>query len=439
LVALLGGCDWATFMGGIARTGYQAGENAISAANVGTLSLQRSYPAAESPPVVANGTLYEVGSDGYLWAYDATGAHGCMGSPASCSPLWKAPVGGGSTGITVANNVVYVVNVDVVWGFDAAGSSHCTNATPRVCSPIWETAIPLALPTTSGGPVTPISAAVVNGVLYVAGRGNGGIPSQGAAYVLAYDTTGHNSCTGSAPTVCSPLWTSDGAPTSVPGGHGAVAVANGVVYVASSNNLRAYDATRSSRFCNSATPSVCLPIWTATLPPGARIGGSPSVGAGAVFVANENDGKLYAFDASAGSATCTTASPKVCSPLWTSANIHAASTPAIAYGDVYVLTGSGPVAFAAAGTKLWAFNGSFTAGTGLGSMAIANGVLYFTDVAGTLSAVDATGQSCTGTLRTCSALWSVKNGLGAGDPAVVNGILYTNQYNVNDVRAYALP
>jgi hypothetical protein len=192
----------------------------------------------------------------------------------------------------------------------------------------------------------PSKAVVAGNVVYV-GDDDGTLS--------AFDATAPDGLCSGTPRVCTPLWTgTTAAPiTTTP------AVANGVAYVATGTTLYAFDATGTTN-CGG-TPKTCTPLWTASVlgPPG-----SPTVSGGRVYVYADSgvDGELEVFDAS-GVTNCVTTTPKTCSPLWT------AGAPEPHLGDV--------------------------------APAVAFNKVYLAD-----GVYDATGQQgCSGTPRTCDALW----------------------------------
>ncbi len=89
---------------------------------------------------VANGVLYTgtEGTNPALYAFDATGATNCSGSPVACTPLWSAASGGVDySSPAVANGVVYIGSIDHhVYGFDASGTTNCSGS-PKVCAPLF--------------------------------------------------------------------------------------------------------------------------------------------------------------------------------------------------------------------------------------------------------------------------------------------------------------
>lgn len=432
----LASCNWVTFQGGAARSGWQGSESTIGVDNASELTKVRSYPGASTPPVVAGGVLYSLTTGGILQAFDANGSTNCSGSPTVCTPLWTTgtSVRAGRS-VTVYDGKVYAVGS---WGlrvFDAKGSANC-GGSPKVCAPLWTTG---TFTDTGDG-----SPAVVNGVVYVTGtRSIHAAPAN--AYVIAYDANGSTNCTG---TVCSPLWWSTAPLTDVSYSQ-ALAVANGVVYAttgsvvwsAEANKVVAFDANGSSN-CGGS-PKVCSPLWSAS-PPTQLAYSGPSVGNGTVYVAGYG-GTLYAYDA-AGTNGCS-GSPKTCSPLWTASVGDTRSTAAVANGTVYVNNANGVVrafdATTATGcsgnpkvcTPLWTYDAPGSAG---GSPVVANGVVYAPSTSN-FHALHAAGSiGCFGTPKTCTPLWTDATGTPSGSPAVVNGTVYLNMDIVHTTWAYKL-
>jgi len=215
-------------------------------------------------------------------------------------------------------------------------------------------------------------------------------------------------------------------------------IANGILYVAT-NRLYAFAAAGATG-C-SAAPATCTPLWTAST---ANFYGMTIAG-GDIFV---TDGEgVQAFDAT-GSENCT-GTPKVCSPLWVTSTLFSPGlgSPAVANGVLYVPgTGDGAApdvggayvaAFDASGKKgcsgtpticvpMWTTIGVPASTGNPGSPAVAGGVLYIAD--GSLYAFDAAGSaSCTGTPKTCAPLWTAAmpgGGPTTGAPAVADGMVY---------------
>jgi outer membrane protein assembly factor BamB len=349
-------------------------------------------------------------------------------------------------GMTIANGKVFVTDAEGVQAYDAAGKQNCTvSGTARTCAPLWATSTHTA--TGPGFTPGPGSPAVTNGILYVPGYGDGLALSQGGAYVAAFDPAGSTGCSGS-PKVCAPMWTTTGPPGGTANA-GSPTIANGVIYIAN-GTLYAFDAA-GSKNCPGA-PKVCAPLWTAATSNNPTYS-APAVANGTVYVGSW-DSKLYAFDA-AGTANCSTTTPKTCTPLWTAATPSSiGGTPAVARGVVYTVSGNGTLsAFDAAGSNhcsgpvtaktcspLWS---SAPGGTGYvtsSSPAVANGVVYFSSTNGGTYGYDAAGsKNCTvsGSAKTCSPLWGGVTGkIGGGSPAAVNGVLFINVSGNATIYAY---
>ena len=431
-LASVGSADWSQVGYGPDRTGYQPDETTIGLGNVGSLAAARTYATggSPSPPLLVDGILY-TDSGGHLQAFDATGMTDCSTAPVKCTPLWTAATAY-FDGMTIADGEVFVTDDEGVQAFDAAGSTDCSG-TPTVCSPLWATSTHTVTgPAFSPGSGSPV---VANGVLYVPGYGDGLALAQGGAYVSAFDPAGTTDCTGS-PKVCVPMWATTGPPTST-GNSGSPAISNGVLYIAD-GTLFAFDAAGSTD-C-SGTPTVCAPLWTASLTSSGPTYAAPSVADGTVFVSSWYGG-LYAFDA-AGSTNCSTsAGVTTCTPLWRATGLGSiGGRPAVANGVAYVSSPAGVSAFDAAGSTncsgtvtaricapLWG-TGANGVGDPDSSPAVANGVVYVTGI-GVTYGYDAAGTancSTTKGVTTCAPLWSAAGFVGGGSPAIVNGVVFVN-------------
>ena len=418
--------DWSEFRFDPNNSGVNPNETMLNVGNVASLIESWSVPnpggsSFRSSAAVSKGVLY-VGREG-LYAFSATGASGCAGTPKVCTPLWT-----GSTGVidvsspTVADGTVYVGSLDAnLYAFDAAGINGCSG-TPKTCNPLW---------TAPTGAVIESSPTVVNGIVYV-GSHDGNL--------YAFDAAGTTSCSGS-PKVCTPLWT---APTdryviSKP------AVSNGIVYVGSgAARLYAFDATGTVN-C-SGSPKVCAPLWTG--PTNGSISSSPAVVGGIAYIGSDG-GHVYAFDA-AGVNGCS-GTPTVCTPLWTGSIFsEVRSSPAVANDQVIVGSSNGRLyAFDAGGstgcsgapkfcTPIWQ---AITGGEITSSPALANGVVYVGSGDRNVYAYDAAGVTgCSeGAPRTCTPLWTAATPdvVSFSSPAVVGGRVYVS--SLDALHAYALP
>ena len=364
--------DWAKSRFDLANSGYNPYENVIGPSNVS--GLKKAWTAATD------------------------------------NALYSSPV--------VANGVAYVSSDDELYAFSAAGTTGCSG-TPKTCKPLWTAAI------TGDAPTSRTSPTVANGVVYVAGN----YTNQNMLY--AFSAAGTTGCSGT-PKTCKPLWTAatNGYPSLAP------AVANGVVYIGSSDgNLYAFSAAGTTG-C-SGTPKTCTPLWAGYT--GGYVGGSPAVANGIVYVTAS--GNLYAFSAT-GTTGCS-GTPKTCTPLWTGTAGYSETSPAVANGVVYIGSSDGLNAFSAAGTTgcsgtpktctpLW--TGATGTGTVATAPAVANGVVYAQADDGKLYAFSAAAGStnCSGTPpnRSCSPLWTGAGRWGIdSSPAVANGVVYVGAFD----------
>jgi putative pyrroloquinoline-quinone binding quinoprotein/putative pyrroloquinoline-quinone-binding quinoprotein len=145
----------------------------------------------------------------------------------------------------------------------------------------------------------------------------------------------------------------------------------------------------------------CSPLWTAQLSNGVHT--TPAVAGGLVFVSSAGSvdngiGTLYAFRAAGcGQATC--------KPVWSAPVPNTDSSPTVANGVLYIVSGDGRLlAFTAAGcgkatcAPLWTGN---LKSSGNGAPAVANGLVYATS-AERLIAFRAAGCG----LKTCPPVWA---------------------------------
>jgi len=223
------------------------------------------------------------------------------------------------------------------------------------------------------------------------------------------------------------------------------AVANGVVYVSSENNGNVYALNASTGH----------KLWSYTT--GGFVDSSPAVANGVVYVGSA-DSNVYALKASTGH------------KLWSYATgYYVASSPAVANGMVYVGSDDSNVYAlnAKTGALLWSYNTESYVDS---SPAVANGVVYVGSEDSNVYALNAkTGAKlwsyATGDEVTASAavangavyvgsdddnvyalnastgalLWSYTTGGGVeSSPAVANGVVYVGSWDDN-VYSFGLP
>ena len=336
--------NWSQFHFGPQHLGYNAFENVLTAANVGTMQMRwkaHTGAIAYSSPVVEDGIVYAASTDHSLYALDA----------ATGRSLWSAVTGGQIVSSpAVANGMVYVGSAD--YNLNAFDSE-----TGQL---IWQTSL--------GGVGS--SPTVVNGVIYVESY----VPSNGGDnYIHALDgTTGQ------------PIWSQNLGFT--PSAPLAPAVDNGILYFTFSNQwlwdfeLNGQGILAKVMSCSSS-PAVTNAVvyvgegdslaainassfavmWTAGT--SGTITSTPAVANGVVYVGS-SDHNLYAFNTITGAQvwSAPTSGPVI-------------SSPGVANGVVYVGSDDHNIyAFdAATGIELWVGE---TAGSVNSSPAVVNGVVY---------------------------------------------------------------
>lgn len=221
-------------------------------------------------PSVANGVVFANSNfDAELSAFDEKGEHGCSGIPRICTPLWTASTGQQSPVhwiVAVANGTALVSQAHTLLAFDSTGTVGCSGI-PKRCVPLWT------------APVSGLSSppAIDRGVAVVTTDGG----------LAAFDAAGSTNCSGS-PKTCMPIWTAQYS------GYTAPSLANNVVFGASFAagfpKIDAFDASGATA-C-SGTPKVCLPRWQST--PVEATPAGVSIANGTVYVAS-TDGLVTAF------------------------------------------------------------------------------------------------------------------------------------------------
>jgi outer membrane protein assembly factor BamB len=356
------------------HTGFNAFETRLSTANVSQLQIAwLSQAIGEnyfSSAIVSGGLVYVVAYSGRLWAFDAvTGqTRWVTDAPKSIVP----GLTGSPSTVAVVNGVVYFCLQD--------GKLYAFNAFTG--SPRWNS---------TADDFIMSSPTIVDGTIYVTGINA----------VYAFDAnTGHL------------RWTSSPSPSNV----SPVAVANNLVYAAISGqgagNGRVYAL-------NAATGRT---HWISSLiTKGIDDNSSPTVANGLVYIGS-GDGGLAAFDAKTGHTR------------WVTANAGGSvgSSPAVAYGRVYLSNNQVSAFNARTGQQLWISDiiGAYNAD----STMVANGVVYVGS-AGTnaLYALDAaTGKTLWRSPPTHGQIFTT--------PAVANGMVYlASGDKTGTIYAFHLP
>ncbi len=370
--------NWAMF--GFATAGARSNpyENVLTPSNVPGLTVAWSDKSVGSVPTAPAVHNGDV--------YVGTQFNGLKAyNAASGTLLWTGATLNGAqihgSSAAVANGVVYIAATDnKLYAFKAAGCGAAT------CQPQWT----VAIGSNSNDDQSPPT--VAGGVIYAAS----------GSTLDAFSASTH-ALMWSAPGV-SDQW--------------APAVANGVVYIGgggSPGGIAAFSANGTTG-C-SGTPVVCQPLWAGNA--GSTAITAPAVVKGVVYVGANTH--LDAFStAGCGAATC--------QPQWqgTLANFVSAS-PAVAGGVAYVVTGGDGTLYAfSTATHALLWTAAIPAGGDNSSPAVANGVVYVGGH-GTLYAFKAAGCGA----ATCTPLWTAPNPGGANEtdssPAVANGMAYIGQ------------
>jgi PQQ-like domain len=276
-------------------------------------------------PVVANGVLYVPGygngttlsqNGAYVAAFDPRGTTDCSGTPVVCQPMWTTTASPGGVynpgPPAIANGDIYITVGSTLYAFDATESASCTG-TPKKCAPLWTATMSSTVST---------GVIVADGVVYVGTDYSG---------LYAFGTSGTTNCsTTTTLKTCQPLLTA-------PVNANALAIANGVLYAATTGALEALNAAVPANCPGTGAIRTCSvsPLWTSA--------DSTSVDTGSVIVANgvvyvtSGDGGIDAYDA-AGSLHCSVVgTAKTCTPLWHQvAGSTSGGSPAIVNGVLYV-------------------------------------------------------------------------------------------------------
>ncbi|CAN5359729.1 hypothetical protein BH20ACT24_BH20ACT24_20190 [soil metagenome] len=389
--------DWRQFHGHRTHRGFNAFERRVGEDNVFNLSLSWIGNGAggdadlvfKSSPVVVDGFVYFGTDQGQLLAFRDT----CPSS--ECLPVWRVDLPEAIYNTpAVVGGVLYVGTASPLGKLYAFDVDACARGS---CEPLW----------TGDVGVGESSPTVANGVVYVGSQFDG---------VYAFSASGCGQAT------CDPLWVGE------TGGYviNSPAVAGGFVYAGGADEkLYAFDAAG----CGGST---CSPIWTGPVS-GPIYASSPAVANGIVYVASFHaapNSYLYAFDADGCGGS-------VCQPLWRGAGgQYLNSSPAVAYGSVYIGSGDGTMlVYSAAGCgrpicqPLWL--GFACCATMESAPMVANGVVYVGENNNRVYAFPAHG--CGGSV--CDPLWQfiTQDPLVASSPALVNGTLYVSGTNFSTV------
>ncbi len=239
-------------------------------------------------PSIADGRVYvaqwQSTPGAVAAAYDEAGTTNCSGTPVVCQPLFTVALPGGATGsVDVSGGVGYLETlappvppsaniIPQLVAFDAAGVTGCSGS-PAVCQPLWTATLPseiwFSTPAVAGGRVYVTSA------------------DSSPGFVLdAFDAAGAAGCGGS-PVVCQPLMTT--APQSGGDVLGSPLVSNGLVFV----HGAAFDAN-GVQGCAGSAPAVCSPLWSSGTAASAT---NPAISLGTLFLGGD-DGAVHAYQLS---------------------------------------------------------------------------------------------------------------------------------------------
>ncbi len=391
--------DWRQFHGHQSHRGFNRFEQRVGENNVFNLSLSWIGNGAtfdpdlvfKSSPVVVDGFVYFGTDQGQLLAF----RDDCPSS--ECFPAWEVDLPEAIYNTpAVAGGVLYVGTASPLGKLYAFDVQACAEGS---CDPLWTANVAI-------GESSPTAA---NGVVYVGSQFNG---------VYAFSASGCGHAT------CDPLWVGE------TGGYviNSPAVAGGVVYAGGEDDkLYAFDAAG----CREAT---CAPLWTGPVS-GPIYASSPAVANGRVYVASFQafpNSFLYAFDA----AGC---GQSVCDPLWRGTGGHYLnSSPAVAYGSVYIGSGDGTLrVYPAAGCgrsncpPSWTGQPAGSSATMESAPMVANGVVYVGENNDRIYAFAARGCGN----QFCDKLWEfiTQDPLVNSSPAMVNGTLYVSGTNFGSV------
>lgn len=391
--------DWRQFHGKPHHRGHNRAEHVVSDENVANLSLVWIGNGAtfgedlvfKSSPAVVDGFVYFGTDQGQLLAFHDD----CTGS--ECEPAWKVDLPQSIYNTpAVVDGVLYVGTASPLGRLYAFDVDACAAG---ACTPLWTAKVGIG---TS-------SPTVSHGVVYVGSQFSG-------VYAFAADGCGRARC--------DPLWVGVTSADVL----NSPAVSDGMVYAGDGAGLfYAFDADG----CDAPT---CPPLWTGPVS-GPIFDSSPVVWRGKVYVgsfAASPNSYLNVFAADGcGNAEC--------EPLWLGTGGHYLnSSPAIAYGRVYLGSGDGTLlVYSARGCgdprcgPSWFGDTAGPVATSESPPMVANGVVYIGENNGRVYAYDAKGCG----QFECDGLWQfvTQDPLVNSSPTMVNGTLYLSGTNFGSV------
>ena len=371
--------NWPMFGFDSGHTKWNPYEKTLNRSTVQRLTVVWKQPGRygfEDSPVVANGVVYCISDDQIVHAYDAH----------SGAVKWSKliPYSGYGASVVVENGLLYVGGGDQT---SNRGVLYALNVTTGAI--VWKT-------TTSGSGAFAIQSDLTfaDGIIY-------GTWEDG--YLRAFNVqTGQQ------------LWNAQ-----TTSGYSSAVIANGLVYVGSD---RSYGETNFLYAFHEKIGSVA---WKTPIPKNARIGSSPAVSNGIVYVADLDTSQLHAFNATSGHL------------LWSFTvkqhnNAFINNSPAIVNGTIYMTSTDDHLYAldAKTGTKRWSFA---TSGEIYSSPAVANGVVYMSSRDNHIYVLStASGEQ----------LWSYhistnNDGLDQSSPTVVNGMVFLGL--MANLYAFRLP
>jgi hypothetical protein len=359
------GCAWTQYGGSSGRTGVDT-TSGLSVANVGQLQVQFSTTKDARDAALNASTIFSsqgVGNSS-VDLYAAAVSNACT---MTCPPTATVNFAGARPSDPVIDDQSIFVAADLppfttVHAFDISVTCSA-QSTPPNCAR-WSATLPLS----SVGGIPKL--AIADGRLYVETPGvvstTQGIPDQ-LATVSVFDAAGHDGCTTSGTTECSPLFQ---AASDLGSGVRMPTVADHRLYLGASNGVRVFDAGGTQ----SCVAGQCAPLYTLAVPGALTTevvvrNGRAYVGAGS---------KILVFDAT-GHDRCG-GSPAICAPLW-SANLSNPARPGLVVTDHALAVVEHPPVVSGLGVEVY----------------------------------DSTGVTgCDATFRVCAPMWSIGESVMAG-------------------------